>query len=167
MNQAYILIGGNTGNRVNNLAKACRLLEEGCGRIKARSAVYETQAWGITDQRDFLNQAILLETGLQAAELMDGILEAEESMGRKRGERNGPRNIDMDILLFNDEVIDTSRLIVPHPRLHLRRFVLLPLCELAPDLAHPVSGKRMKQLLKECKDRLVVERYAPGVKKKR
>lgn len=167
MNQAYILIGGNTGNRVNNLTKACRLLEERCGRIKVRSAVYETQAWGITDQRDFLNQAVLLETEFPAAELMDTLLEVEEAMGRKRGERNGPRNIDMDIILFNDDVIDTSRLKVPHPRMHLRRFVMVPMCELAPDLAHPVTGKKMSRLLRECKDRLVVERYAPGVKKKR
>jgi 2-amino-4-hydroxy-6-hydroxymethyldihydropteridine diphosphokinase len=167
MNQAYILIGGNTGNRVNNLARACRMLEERCGRITARSSLYETQAWGITDQRDFLNQALVLETGLQAPELMDVILEVEEDMGRTRGERNGPRNIDMDILLFNDDVTDTSRLKIPHPRMHLRRFVLVPLCELAPDHRHPVSGKKISRLLKECRDPLVVERYTPGVKKKR
>lgn len=167
MNKAYILIGGNTGNRVINLAKACRMLEERCGRIESRSSVYATQAWGMTDQRDFLNQAVLLETGLEAAELMDTILELEEAMGRKREARNGPRNIDMDILLFNDQVIDTSKLKIPHPRMHLRRFALVPMCELAPDLPHPVSGKKMKQLLKECSDGLQVDRYSPDVKKKR
>jgi 2-amino-4-hydroxy-6-hydroxymethyldihydropteridine diphosphokinase len=167
MNQAYILIGGNTGNRVNNLARACRILEERCGSIKARSSVYVTQAWGMTDQRDFLNQAVLLETSLQAAELMDAILEVEEEMGRKREARNGPRNIDMDILLFNDEVADTTKLKIPHPRMHLRRFALVPMCEIAPELPHPVSGKRMTRLLKECKDSLEVRRYAPDVKKKR
>jgi 2-amino-4-hydroxy-6-hydroxymethyldihydropteridine diphosphokinase len=167
MNQAYILIGGNTGNRVNNLAQACRKLEERCGSIKARSSIYVTQAWGMTDQRDFLNQAVLLETVLEAAELMDTILELEESMGRKRAARNGPRNIDMDILLFNDQVVDTTKLKIPHPRMHVRRFALVPMCELAPDLPHPVSGKKMTRLLKECKDRLEVERYAPDVKKKR
>lgn len=167
MNEAFLLIGGNTGDRVRNLERACRLLEERCGRIEARSELYQTEAWGMSDQPEFLNRALLLHTELPPQELMQRILEAEASMGRKRGVRNGPRKIDIDILLFNDEVVDTYRLTIPHPRMHLRRFVLVPMAELAPDKRHPVSGKTMARLLEECPDGLQARKYSTGVKKKR
>ena len=158
MNKAYLLTGGNTGDRMYHLETAMQLISEHCGKILKSSPIYETAAWGMTDQQDFLNQVLLVETGLKAPLLMERILELEHMMGRVRSEKYGPRKIDIDILFYNDEVIHTSSLIVPHPALHNRRFVLEPLNDLAPDLVHPVLKKTVHQLLVECPDQLPVKK---------
>lgn len=158
MNKAYLLIGGNMGNRQQNLGRAVDLLE-GLGPIPARSALYETAPWGKTDQPAFLNQAVLVDTSLSARELLQAVLGIEEQLGRKRAERYGPRIIDIDILFYNTEIINEPGLAIPHPQLQNRRFALQPLNEIAGELVHPVFGKSVSQLLKECPDELEVDRY--------
>jgi 2-amino-4-hydroxy-6-hydroxymethyldihydropteridine diphosphokinase len=156
MNTAYLLTGGNLGNREENLATALALLSETCGTIIAASALYETAAWGNTDQPAFLNQAIQLQTTLNAKQLIRRVLKAEKHMGRVRNEKYGPRIIDIDILLFNNEKHNYHFLKLPHPEMHNRRFVLVPLAEIAAEAIHPVFKKNIVQLLEECPDKLTV-----------
>ena len=158
MNKAYLLTGGNLGNRLNNLNEARKLIEQHCGKIVQQSSIYETAAWGFKDQPDFYNQALEVATRLSSEELMKTILMVEETMGRKREIKMGPRIIDIDILLFNDEIIHQPHLTIPHERLHERRFALMPLVEIAPDVIHPVFKKTIKQLLSECTDTLDVNK---------
>ena len=160
MNKAYLLIGGNVGNRQENLHSANHLLQTSCGEIGLRSHLYETAAWGKTDQPPFLNQALLLLTGLTAQMLLQKILAAESQMGRERAEKYGPRVIDIDILFFNDDIIQKPGLVIPHPEIRNRRFALTPLCEIAPGLVHPVFLKTIEQLLEECPDELEVKKFS-------
>lgn len=159
MNKAFLLIGGNTGRREDYLAKARKGIEAACGKIVQTSSVYETAAWGLEDQPAFLNQALELETEHTAPELLRNILSLEESLGRKREARYGPRVIDIDILFFNDDVINTAGLTVPHPQMQNRRFVLLPLNEIAPQKLHPLLKRPAAQLLIECPDHLPVQKF--------
>jgi 2-amino-4-hydroxy-6-hydroxymethyldihydropteridine diphosphokinase len=158
MNKAYLLIGGNMGNRVQNLGRAVQLLG-GIGIVKALSGLYETEAWGKTDQPAFLNQAVLLETPLKARELLQAVLAIEEKLGRKREVKYGPRIIDIDILFYNRHIIDEPGLAVPHPEIQNRRFALEPMHEIADEFVHPVLKKSITTLLKECPDKLDVKRY--------
>lgn len=156
MNKAYLLTGGNLGNRQENLETARRLIEIYCGKILKASLVYETAAWGNTDQPLFLNQALEIETKWSAVQLIRRILKIEKNMGRVRKERMGPRIIDIDILFFNEEKYNHLFLQIPHPELHNRRFALLPLSEIAPELKHPVYHKTITELLQGCPDQLPV-----------
>lgn len=156
MNKSYLLTGGNLGDRVANLWRAKQLVAAYTGKVMAGSQLYETEAWGKADQPKFLNQAFELETALQPAALLERILHVEKMLGRVREEKYGPRIIDIDILLFNDEVIDLPSLKVPHPELPNRKFALMPLAEIAGDRIHPVSVKPIKALLDECSDPLQV-----------
>lgn len=156
MNIAYLLTGGNMGNREENLAQARTLLEAQCGSIIAASSLYETAAWGNTDQPAFLNQALALQTALNARQLIRRILKIEKSMGRIREEKYGPRIIDIDILLFNQEKHNYHFLKLPHPEMQNRRFALLPLTEIAANVIHPVFNKTIATLLEECRDELPV-----------
>ncbi len=158
MNKAYLLTGGNTGNRKQYLQQAIELISQKCGNIQKQSALYETAAWGKTDQPAFLNQALLLHTKLEAPELMQVLLSIEELMGRHREEKYGPRIIDIDVLLYNNSVLQTPLITIPHPELAKRRFALTPLAEIAADLKHPLQHKTIRQLLKECPDKLPVQR---------
>ena len=159
MNKAYLLTGSNLGDREQYLARARSLINEQCGTIVTASSLYETAAWGKTDQPSFLNQALEVETELDAAHLMKRVLEIEKLMGRERKEKYGPRVIDIDILLFNDEQYDLPFLKIPHPEMQNRRFALTPLAEIAGELRHPVLQKTIGQLLKECPDKLEVKKY--------
>ena len=159
MDNVYLLIGGNLGNRVENLENAIELINSRAGIIIRASRIYETAAWGITDQKSFLNQAIELETPHPANILLDILLEIERELGRIRGEKNGPRLIDIDILFYGSAIISDPGLTVPHPLLQDRRFALAPLNNISPDFIHPIFNKPVKQLLAECKDPLGVELY--------
>ena len=159
MNKAYLLTGGNIGNREDFLQQAKDMLEQHCGKITAASTIYETAAWGNTEQSPFLNQALELTTNLNAKQLIRRILKIEKMMGRERKEKYGPRNIDIDILLFNDEIYNISFLKIPHPEMQNRRFALLPLVEIAADRVHPVFKKSIRNLLNECPDTLDVKKY--------
>jgi 2-amino-4-hydroxy-6-hydroxymethyldihydropteridine diphosphokinase len=158
MNQTYLLIGGNVGNRHQNLQKASELIASQAGKLVQRSAIYETEAWGKEDQPAFLNQVLLVETDKAPQALLQIILDIEQQMGRTRMEKYGPRTIDIDILLFNDVSLDTGELVIPHPQMHLRRFVLAPLAEIAAQLIHPVLKKSIDELLLECPDKLAVNK---------
>lgn len=149
-------MGGNVGDAKKSLQQAIGLLNAECGTVVKKSSVYETAPWGKPDQQNFLNQAVLLLTALSATELMQQILWIEERLGRQRSEKYGPRVIDLDILFFNDDTIRDPILIIPHPELQYRRFALIPLVEIAPDLVHPVLHKTVTELLLNCPDHLEV-----------
>lgn len=159
MNIAYLLTGGNMGNREENLAIAEQEIIACCGTLIQSSSIYETAAWGKTDQPAFLNQVLMIHTPLTAQQLMHSILNIEEKLGRVRKEKYGPRIIDIDILLFNDEIINTPDLKIPHPQMQNRRFVLAPLAEIAGSIVHPVLQKTIDKLLRECPDELPVYKY--------
>lgn len=155
---AYLLIGGNVGDRLNNLTTAIHKINKHCGTIQQVSSIYETAAWGFTNQPHFLNQVIVLNTNLQPEELMQQLLQIEEEMGRKRLIKMGPRIIDLDILLIDDLILNTTILQLPHPQLPNRKFALLPLNEIASEIVHPVEKKTISQLLQECNDHLDVQK---------
>lgn len=155
MNKAYLLIGGNMGDRLANLANAKDAIQEQVGVIKNISAIYETAAWGLEEQPSFLNQALLLETDFEALDLLNRLLKIEIQMGRIRNLLLGPRTIDLDIIFFNDQIIESDKLTIPHPQMQKRNFVLTPLNEIAPELIHPIFNKTINQLLIECTDTLL------------
>jgi len=158
MNRVTLLIGGNMGDRMANLDNALNLMKATLGDLIQLSSRYETSAWGFTEQPDFINQAILLETNLTASELMQSILRIETQMGRERTVPLGPRIIDIDIIYFNDDSINSPELTVPHPKMSERLFVLKPLVEIMPNYIHPILLKSNAILLKECGDSLAVHK---------
>ena len=160
MNKAYLLTGGNLGDRAGNLAMAKDLINRQCGNIILASSIYETAAWGKRDQPAFLNQALELHTSFTALQLIRRVLKVEKLMGRVREEKYGPRVIDIDILLFNNEKHNYAFLKLPHPEMQNRRFALLPLAEIAPGIIHPVLNKPVIELLDICPDDLPVKKYS-------
>jgi len=160
MNVAYLLIGGNMGDKKAYLTAARKQLEERCGDIVQQSFIYKTAAWGLEEQDSFLNQVIEIKTACGAVELLQKILKIEEALGRKREIKYGPRIIDIDILLFNSAIIKTDGLTIPHPQMQNRRFVLVPLNEIGEEIFHPVLKKTIAQLLEECPDELSVQKIS-------
>lgn len=144
--RAYLSLGSNVGDRQKNLCEAIRSLES-VGTVLAVSSFYETEPVEFTAQEWFLNCAVALETDKAPSDLLQSILQIEQSMGRQRLQDKGPRNIDIDILLYGDAVVDTEDLTIPHSAMHERRFVLEPLVEIAADTRHPIRKKTAKQLL--------------------
>ncbi len=143
---AYLALGTNLGNRIHNFRAALSLLSPRFEWV-AVSRVYETPPWGYADQPPFLNMVVHARTNLEPATLLDTLKQAEVQIGREHTFRWGPRLIDLDILFYDDLIIDTPPLVIPHPRLHERAFVLVPLADIAPDLVHPVLSKSIRDLL--------------------
>lgn len=159
MNKTYLLLGSNMGNSKAILARTVVQIQKRIGKVIRQSSLYSTAAWGNTKQPDFLNQVIIVSTKLTAGQTMEVILGIEEKMGRIRTVKNAPRIIDIDILFFNKEIINRAKLVVPHPQIQNRRFVLVPLNELSPNLKHPVLNKTVHQLLINCPDHLNVKKF--------
>ena len=149
--------GSNIGDKAANLREAVRRLQ-GAGEVVAVSHLYKTAPVGFEDQDWFLNAALCLKTALAPKEVLDFVLAIEQDLGRVRTFRNGPRTIDIDILLWGDAVIDVPGLVVPHPRLQERLFVLAPLREIAPDAMHPLSGATIEELFRQVADSGGVEK---------
>jgi len=156
MNSVFLLLGANLGHRQKQLASALAEIRSGVGRIDRVSGIYESAAWGLADQPPFLNQAIEVSTDLAALEILNAVQKIETDLGRIRSAKWAARTIDIDMLYFNAETIEHERLAVPHPHIQDRRFVLVPMNELAPDFVHPKWKKTHRVLLSECPDALEV-----------
>lgn len=148
----FLSLGSNMGERRANLRTAATLIEKEIGKIVKSSHLYETQAWGKTDQDPFLNQVVMANTTLEPRDLLEAITRIEREMGRQRKEKWGPRIIDVDILFYGKRVIRDKGLEIPHPELHERAFVLVPMMEIAPDLEHPILKKAIDELYMACTD---------------
>ena len=157
---AYLSLGSNIGDREANLRAAISRLNELLGDVTAVSGFYETEPVEVVDQPWFINCAVALATDLSAEELLAGVLTIERSMGRERTRPKGPRNIDIDILLFGDAVVDSPALTIPHPGLATRQFVLAPLSEIAPEAVHPITLKSVRQMRDQ------IEPGAPVIRQK-
>jgi 2-amino-4-hydroxy-6-hydroxymethyldihydropteridine diphosphokinase len=154
--RAILATGTNLGDKANNLQHAVQLLSEQTGKLLAISSIYRTEAWGIHDQPEFYNQVLIIETSLDPHALLESMLSIERQMGRERRIKWGERLIDLDILFYEDLVLQTPDLQIPHPFLQARNFVLQPLLEIAPDFVHPVLQKDVRTLAEECPDPLWV-----------
>lgn len=153
----YLALGSNLGNRLANLKNAISNLPPQM-EVKRKSLVYETPPWGHADQPPFLNQVVMVHSYMEPENLLSHLKRLETVLGREPTFENGPRVIDIDILFYDDVIIDSPPLVIPHPRLHHRGFVLVPLNEIAPELVHPVLGKSIGELLLDV-ERLNISEY--------
>lgn len=158
MNTVYLLLGSNMGDSEQLLIVATNMIEKNIGKLTTSSVIYKTAAWGKEDQPDFLNQIIIVSSLLSSSTLLKEIFIIEKEMGRVRTTKNAARVIDIDMLFFNDEIIQTENLTVPHKQIQNRKFVLVPLAEIAPDFIHPVLKKSSLELLSICSDKLNVQK---------
>jgi 2-amino-4-hydroxy-6-hydroxymethyldihydropteridine diphosphokinase len=156
---AYLALGTNLGDRLANLKQAISALTPQM-EVQTKSQVYETPPWGYEDQPKFLNQVIKAQTYLEPEALLKHLKRLEVALGRKASFQNGPRLIDIDLLFYDDLVLNQSTLVLPHPRLHERGFVLRPLMDIAPDLVHPVYKKSVREMAAQC-DLHGIEQFAP------
>lgn len=152
MTSVVILLGTNLGNRLLNLKKADLEISQRIGLVLMRSMIYQTKPWGNTEQDDFLNQVLVIDSSKKANEILAALLEIELEMGRKRTKQWEPRIIDLDILYFGDEIIETKDLKIPHPFIQERRFTLIPLAEILPAMIHPVFKQTNYDLLLQTTD---------------
>lgn len=156
--RVFVLLGSNVGDSRNYLLQAKKAIEQSVGKIFLESSLYRTAPWGNTDQQDFYNQVLAVETNATPQQCLARLLQIEQDMGRVRHEKWAPRTIDIDMLFFDALVLNEPDLVVPHPLLHERRFTLEPLCEIAPELIHPVWRKSVRELLALCEDPGSVEK---------
>jgi len=160
MKIVFLGIGTNLGNRERNLEQAVATTELFLGRVLQSSSLYETEPWGFQADEKFLNMVVKIETNLTPVALLEKIISLESMLGRVRGtERYISRLIDIDILFYDDLIVDEAYLKIPHPLLHKRKFVLIPLCEMEPGKIHPVLGKTLGELLEMCEDKGLVKKY--------
>jgi 2-amino-4-hydroxy-6-hydroxymethyldihydropteridine diphosphokinase len=157
MKKTYLLLGTNLGDRKRNLEQAIELLEVKGLKIKGRSSIYETAAWGFVDQPSFYNQALEAMTDYSPKELLLIVKSVENEMGRIKKEKWQERLIDIDILFYNDMIVNDEHLVIPHPEMQNRKFALIPLVELTANQIHPVLRKTTMELLDECEDKLEVK----------
>lgn len=156
INKAYLLLGGNRGDRLSNIERAISRISSLSETEPEISSVFESEPWGFESDLKFLNLAAIITTKLDAESLLTKLLETEKELGRVRSistESYSSREMDIDIIFFNSDIIDKEKLTIPHPRMHLRRFVLEPLNEIAAQYIHPILNKSIKELLDECPDR--------------
>ena len=155
MERCFILFGSNMGDKDKIYAQACLLINNRCGRIVAQSSAYESEPWGFEAKEWFLNRLIVVETELEPEAMMRQLLDIEAELGRVRHPEAGgytSRTADLDILYYGSRIVLTDSLTIPHPRLHQRRFALLPLCEVVPEFVHPAFNMTQTELLKRCFD---------------
>jgi len=158
VNTLYLLLGTNVGDRARNLTQATERIIAQIGVVSRQSSVYETEPWGVTNQPNYWNQVLVVETSLEPMLVLNRIHKIEKSLGRERRIRWEARLIDVDMLYFNEQIIEEANLVVPHPRLAERRFVLTPLAEISPEFRHPVWQKTNQELLEVCADPLMVSK---------
>lgn len=161
METCYILFGSNMGDKGSIFDQACLYINNRCGQVLQVSSPYESEPWGFETEEWFLNRMIVIKTRMNPEDLLGQLLEIERELGRERHPENEgyvSRTADLDILYYGDRIILNELLTVPHPRLHRRRFALLPMCEVAPDMVHPVLGLTQRDLLARCPDTLLVKK---------
>jgi 2-amino-4-hydroxy-6-hydroxymethyldihydropteridine diphosphokinase len=158
LNTVVFLTGSNVGNSMAYLNLASQYLQQHVGTLQASSAIYKTEAWGLQNQAAFLNQVLIITTTLNANAIMPHINKVETEAARVRTIKNAPRTLDVDILFYNNDIINTKKLIIPHPQIANRMFTLVPLNQLIPNFIHPVHNHSINTLLKLCKDTLMVEK---------
>jgi 2-amino-4-hydroxy-6-hydroxymethyldihydropteridine diphosphokinase len=154
-----LLSGSNIGDRESYLQIAIQYFTSEVGALVNKSAIYESEAWGYTNQANYLNQVFIIETSATSLDLLEHIKIIESKAQRERTITYGPRTLDVDILFYDNDIINTPKLIVPHPHIAQRRFTLLPLQELLPNFVHPVLKRTITQLLQACSDELHVYKY--------
>ena len=155
MTRCYLQFGSNQGDKLQLLEQACNYINNRCGMLVERSSLYNSEPWGFEAEEWFLNVLLVVETELDPDTLMDRLMDIERELGRVRHpeiEGYTSRTVDLDILYYGDQIVRTAKVTAPHPRLHERRFALMPLCELVPDFLHPESGLSQQQLLEKCHD---------------
>jgi 2-amino-4-hydroxy-6-hydroxymethyldihydropteridine diphosphokinase len=158
-NQLILSLGGNQGDIKKTFLSVKNMITQEVGSIIKESSIYQTQAWGVKNQPDFLNQVIVIETNLSPLAILEKCLMVEIELGRKRLKKWGERTIDIDLLFYNNEIIQTENLQIPHPRISERNFILFPLNEIIPNFIHPVLNISIKNLKNECRDDLKVFKY--------
>lgn len=158
MCQVYLSLGGNLGDRLSNFTIATQHIKEKIGEVLKESSIYETKAWGDENQPDYLNMVLEVSTELEPEEILNETQKIEHQLGRQRSEKWGARTMDIDILFIGDKVLDTERLKIPHPLMSKRKFVLLPLMEVAPEFIHPIFKTSIKTLTSNCEDTLEVKK---------
>jgi 2-amino-4-hydroxy-6-hydroxymethyldihydropteridine diphosphokinase len=160
MSVSYLMLGSNAGDRIDNLNKCAGMIDADAGRITSVSPVYESEPWGFEHPDWFLNQAVEIETVYSPEELLSRLQDIEEKLGRIRSKSEyEARTIDVDILFYGTQIVDTATLVIPHPRIAERMFVLEPLAGLIPEFVHPVLNRTVKYLKEHCRDSLAVRKF--------